>query len=40
MFGVEMRHRHPVERCVKVGFHPAHHIPRQLLQVETLAKLW
>ena len=39
MFRVEVRHRHPVERCVKVGFHPAHHVPRQSLQVETLAEL-
>jgi hypothetical protein len=23
-----------------LGFHPAHHVPRQPLQVETLAKLW
>jgi len=39
MLRVEVRHGHPVERCVEVGFHAVHHVSRQSLQVETLAEL-
>ena len=38
MFRVEVRYRYPFERRMQVGSHPAHHIPRQSLQVETLAE--
>ena len=43
MFRVEVRHRQAPqsegERCVEVGFHAAHHVSRQSLQVETLSEL-
>jgi hypothetical protein len=39
MFCVEVRHRHPIERCVEIGFHSTHDVPRQSLQVEALAEL-
>jgi hypothetical protein len=39
MFRVEVRYRYPFERRMEVGSHPAHHVPRQSLQVETVAEL-
>jgi hypothetical protein len=39
MFGIEVRCRYPFERRMQVGSHPTHHVPRQSLQVDTLAKL-
>jgi hypothetical protein len=39
MLRVEVRHGHPFERRVEIGFHAAHHVPREALQVETLAEL-
>jgi hypothetical protein len=38
MLRVEMRHSSPFERSVKIGFHPAHHVSREALQVEPLTE--
>jgi hypothetical protein len=38
MFGVEVRYRDPFERRAQIGLHTAHHVPRQELQVKTLAE--
>jgi hypothetical protein len=39
MFRVEVRDSHPFERTPQIGLDTTHHVPRQPLQVETLAEL-
>ena len=38
MLRIEMRYSHPFDRCAEIGLDSAHYVPREALQIETLAE--
>src|SRR3954454_8847937 len=40
VFGVEMVYSNPLQRSAKIFFHPLHEFAGQLLQIDSVPKLW